>query len=187
MEHFGCVVTDVAQALRLAGYEVAPGDVVDVLNQNGGFTQDGLILWNKISEAYPQFHFGGMGYAFIQGNWNKFQHWVLKDMTTGQVFDPYYAELHAPNGFKETGRVRTAAIDPAPQPEPTPTPEPTPEPEQPQRTYTVVEGDSLWKIVKAQYGLTSPAEIAKKVGEIVEANNIENPDLIYPDQVLVLP
>lgn len=46
-------------------------------------------------------------------------------------------------------------------------------------TYTVVKGDSLWKIaVKYQVGLS----------EIIAANpQFENPDLIYPDQTVYVP
>lgn len=46
-------------------------------------------------------------------------------------------------------------------------------------TYTVVKGDSMWKIaVKYEVGLA----------EIKSANpQIKNPDLIYPDQVLNIP
>ena len=46
-------------------------------------------------------------------------------------------------------------------------------------TYTVVSGDSLWKIAqKFQIGLS----------EIIEANpQISNPNLIYPDQVINIP
>jgi len=46
-------------------------------------------------------------------------------------------------------------------------------------TYTVVSGDSLWKISKKfQVGLS----------EIIEANpQITNPDLIYPNQVINIP
>ena len=47
-------------------------------------------------------------------------------------------------------------------------------------TYTVQPGDCLWNIAKAFYGSGSKAyEIAKK-------NNIRNPNLIYPGQVLKL-
>lgn len=51
------------------------------------------------------------------------------------------------------------------------------------RTYTVVAGDSLSKIAKREYGDVS------KWHRIFEANRdkIENPDLIYPGQVLTLP
>lgn len=48
-------------------------------------------------------------------------------------------------------------------------------------TYTVVEGDWLSKIAGRAYGdITAYEKIAK-------ANNIQNPDLIYPGQVLVIP
>jgi nucleoid-associated protein YgaU len=52
-----------------------------------------------------------------------------------------------------------------------------------QRTYTVVAGDSLSKIAKREYG------DASKWPRIYEANRdqIKNPDLIYPGQVLTLP
>jgi nucleoid-associated protein YgaU len=51
------------------------------------------------------------------------------------------------------------------------------------RTYTVVAGDSLSKIAKREYG------DASKWQRIYEANRdkIQNPDLIYPGQVLNLP
>lgn len=51
------------------------------------------------------------------------------------------------------------------------------------RTYTVVSGDSLWKIAKKMYGDGS------KHTKIYEANKsiIKNPSLIYPKQVLTIP
>ena len=51
------------------------------------------------------------------------------------------------------------------------------------RTYTVVAGDSLSKIAQREYG------DASKWRAIHQANRetIENPDLIHPGQVLVLP
>lgn len=50
-------------------------------------------------------------------------------------------------------------------------------------TYTVVSGDSLWKIAKTYYGNGS------KYTKIFEANKdkIKNPSLIYPGQVLTIP
>ena len=46
-------------------------------------------------------------------------------------------------------------------------------------TYTVQRGDTMWKIAaKVQVGIL----------EIIEANpQVQNPDLIYPGQVLTLP
>jgi nucleoid-associated protein YgaU len=51
------------------------------------------------------------------------------------------------------------------------------------RTYTVRKGDSLSKIAKREYG------DAQQWRRIYEANRdvIENPDLIYPGQVLRIP
>jgi nucleoid-associated protein YgaU len=51
------------------------------------------------------------------------------------------------------------------------------------RSYTVVSGDSLSKIAKREYG------DAQKWRQIYEANReqIKDPDLIYPGQVLTIP
>ncbi len=72
--------------------------------------------------------------------------------------------------------------EPEPEPEPTPEPEPQPEP-QPEGAYTVVRGDNLSKIAKAQYGDSSKWTV------IYEANKniIKNPNQIWPGQTLVLP
>ncbi|AHF06864.1 LysM peptidoglycan-binding domain-containing protein [Desulfitobacterium metallireducens] len=51
---------------------------------------------------------------------------------------------------------------------------PTPTPE----VYVVKKGDSVYKIAK-RYGTTMRA--------IILANNLSNPDLIYPGQVLYIP
>jgi nucleoid-associated protein YgaU len=53
----------------------------------------------------------------------------------------------------------------------------------PRRTYTVAAGDSLSKIAQREYGAAS------KWRAIYEANRdqIKDPDLIYPGQVLTLP
>ena len=54
---------------------------------------------------------------------------------------------------------------------------------EPAKTYTVKKGDSLSKIAKSVYG------DAQQWRKIHEANRdiIDNPDLIYPGQVLKLP
>ena len=79
---------------------------------------------------------------------------------------------------------------PEPDPEPTPKPDPAPEPEpepaptpEPEGTYTVVRGDSLWKIAKTLYGSGAKWRV------IYEANkdSIKNPNLIWPGQVFVIP
>jgi nucleoid-associated protein YgaU len=57
---------------------------------------------------------------------------------------------------------------------PPPCPPPTPEP----TTYVVKKGDSVYKIAK-KFGTTMQA--------IILANNLRNPDLIFPGQVLYIP
>jgi len=51
----------------------------------------------------------------------------------------------------------------------------------PKKTYTVVKGDTLWKIAQSQMG---NGNLYKK---IVEANGIPNENLIHPGDVLVIP
>ncbi len=52
-----------------------------------------------------------------------------------------------------------------------------------QRSYTVVSGDTLW-------GIAARSDIygdGSQYTKIVSSNNIKNPNLIYPGQVLVIP
>ncbi len=65
------------------------------------------------------------------------------------------------------------------QPDPAPTPAPAPQPAQ--RLYTVQPGDTLWAIATAFYG------DGTRYPEIVAANDIEDPNLIYPNQVFIIP
>lgn len=64
-----------------------------------------------------------------------------------------------------------------------PAPTPSMAPASTGRTYTVVSGDSLSKIAKREYG------DAQKWRVIYDANRdqISNPDLIHPGQVLTIP
>lgn len=58
-----------------------------------------------------------------------------------------------------------------------------PRPATRQRTYTVVSGDSLSKIAQREFGAAGEWQ------KIYDANRdqIENPDVIHPGQVLILP
>jgi len=62
--------------------------------------------------------------------------------------------------------------------DPTPTPEPVPSGG---THYTVVPGDNLWGIAERFYG------DGTRYPEIAAANGIENPNLIFPGQVFVIP
>lgn len=55
-----------------------------------------------------------------------------------------------------------------------------------QYIYTVKSGDSLWSIVKDYYGYNNDADIANKVNEIVEFNDIGNPNLIFVGENITL-
>ncbi|MHB8073777.1 LysM peptidoglycan-binding domain-containing protein [Desulfosporosinus fructosivorans] len=61
-------------------------------------------------------------------------------------------------------------------PLPTPMPMPTPTPST--KVYVVKKGDTVYKIAK-RFGTTMEA--------IIAANNLRNPNLIYPGQVLLIP
>ena len=63
-----------------------------------------------------------------------------------------------------------------PMPMPTPLPAPTPTPAH--EVYVVKPGDSVYKIAK-RYGTTMQA--------IILANNLRNPDRIYPGEILYIP
>jgi nucleoid-associated protein YgaU len=80
----------------------------------------------------------------------------------------------------------TAAEPPASKAQPPEATEPA-EPAAPEegeaRTYTVVSGDTLWKIAERMYGNGS------QYMKIFEANTdlLENPDRIFPGQKLLIP
>jgi LysM repeat protein len=64
--------------------------------------------------------------------------------------------------------------EPEDEPEPTPTPAPTPT----EQVYVVQQGDTLWGIAQ-EFGTT--------VDAIVEANDIDDPEQIFPGDELVIP
>jgi nucleoid-associated protein YgaU len=83
----------------------------------------------------------------------------------------------APKKPVDFSNVQSGSSSTAPPPAPAAPPKPEP------KTYTVVSGDSLWKIAKREYG------DGNKWPLIHEANRdqIKNPDLIRPGQVFVIP
>lgn len=52
--------------------------------------------------------------------------------------------------------------------------------------YTVKSGDTLWSIVRDYYGFDNDTDIANKINEIVEYNNIANANVIYPNQEITM-
>ena len=81
---------------------------------------------------------------------------------------------HIPNpNLIFPGQVLVIPAPPGPPPSPLAAPSP--------QTYTVAAGDTLWDIAERFYG--NPF----RYHDIANANDIPNPDLIFPGQVLVLP
>lgn len=72
------------------------------------------------------------------------------------------------------GTVAAWSDEAAPAPAPAPAPSGG-------TTYQVVSGDTLWGISEKFYGTGT------RYTEIVAANNIENPDLIFPGQIFTIP
>lgn len=50
--------------------------------------------------------------------------------------------------------------------------------------YTVQSGDNLWNIVSNYYNYNNDTDIANKVVELAQYNNIEKPETIYAGQIL---
>jgi nucleoid-associated protein YgaU len=94
------------------------------------------------------------------------------------------------SGIEGIKTVNDEMVVPEPAAVPTPAPEPpvavlesAEEDGSGVRTYTVVSGDTLWKIAERMYGNGS------HYMKIFEANTdqLENPDQIFPGQELVIP
>lgn len=66
--------------------------------------------------------------------------------------------------------------------------EETEEPETPVKPhiYTVKSGDSLWNIIKDYYNFNNDTDITNKLNEIVEFNDIGNPNLIFVGENITL-
>lgn len=146
MGAFGCLTTDHAQALLLAGYTLTPLDVVTKFNEIGAYTDasypagPGLLIWGKVAEAFTQYHShldstGAFKFAQVIASYpsGRFEHWVLEH--NGIIYDPFDGTEGMKANYRPTGFVRSADIDQAPTP-PDDLPTPTMFPEQ--RTVEVV-------------------------------------------------
>lgn len=115
---------------------------------------------------------GGDGYEMFK------KYSAIAEFGTYEEIFANYLNTNGTEGIEVSGRIKvieTVVEEPAPvEPAPVPTPEPAPA----EVTYIVVSGDVLWKIA-AQYNLTYQ--------ELAEYNNLANPHLIYPAQVLKVP
>lgn len=101
---------------------------------------------------------------------------VIENFRYGEHFggnDIYYSLALAEY---RPAKLVPAAEDAEPQPE-----EPRPEEPKPPKTYTVVYGDTLWSIARRFLGKGSLYPL------IAEANNMPDPNILYPGDVLIIP
>ena len=98
----------------------------------------------------------------------------------GYATDPAYADklINIVNSYQLTmfNNIEEVADETTDEPE-TPT-----EP----HIYTVKSGDSLWNIVKEYYNFDNDTDIADKINEVVEFNDLGNPNLIYVGENITL-
>lgn len=133
-------------------------------------------------KAYPNVS------ASVQGLYDLMQ-WVHYDRATscidyeeecrmiqacGYATDPEYANklINIVNSYQLTmfNNIEEAAEAPTDEP----------------HIYTVKSGDSLWNIIKDYYNFNNDTDIADKLNEIVEFNDIGNPDLIFVGENITL-
>lgn len=67
-----------------------------------------------------------------------------------------------------------------------PSEEPSEESSEEPFIYTVKSGDSLWSIVRKHYNLDNETDIYYKVHEVAGNNNLEDVNMIYPNQEIKL-
>lgn len=102
--------------------------------------------------------------------------------TEGRIrVEPTGAPGTIPEGAPSPQQPAPAPQQPAPASQQPPAPQPAPAPQQPsseQHVYIVKRGDTLWAIAR-KYGTTWQ--------KLAELNRLENPDLIFPGQRILLP
>ncbi len=117
---------------------------------------------------------GGDGYEMLA------KYDVAAEFGTYEEIFADYLNTNGTVGSEVSGRItvkEAAAEEPAPVPV-EPVPAPAPEPAPAEITYIVVSGDVLWKIAE-KYNTTWEV--------LSEYNNLANPNLIFPDQVIKVP
>lgn len=100
----------------------------------------------------------------------------------GYATDPNYAYklISIVNGYELT--MFNNIEEPVEEPAEEPTEEPAEEP----HIHIVQSGESLWNIVRKHYKLNNETDIYYKVHEVAGKNNLEDVNMIYPNQRIKL-
>lgn len=100
----------------------------------------------------------------------------------GYATDPNYADklISIVNGYKLT------MFNNIEEPVEEPAEEPTEEPAEESHIHIVQSGESLWNIVRKYYNLNNETDIYYKVHEVAGKNNLEDVNMIYPNQRIKL-
>jgi len=118
-------------------------------------------------------HIGGDGYEMFKGKEALSYAGLLSEVLEG------YLRANPEVSPEVEGRIVALPMaEPPAEPEPTPEPTPEPEPEPAAMAYTVKAGDWLSKIGMA-YGVDWRV--------LAEYNNLANPNLIFPGQIIMIP
>lgn len=129
---FGCTTVAVAQLLTLAGWNISPGDVVDKLNHERGYTNNeypygggGLLYWRTpgVEKSFPQFHWNTSdgSYHLWVGSYGGYSHWISEkdnvfyDSITGRQFATVN-EVQQVVGVKNLHLAYRCSIDAVPTP-----------------------------------------------------------------------
>ena len=110
MAGFGCVVTDCAMVLSyFFDREVLPSELLNWLNENNGFTPNGLLYWNKITDfskgtlrfsTTPNAEKDELTYGIRNVVMGRYNHWVIDHpRNTGRVIDPLLGEERDYNDY----------------------------------------------------------------------------------------
>lgn len=76
--------------------------------------------------------------------------------------------------------------EPTEEPTEEPAEEPVEESAEESHTHIVQSGETLWAIVRKYYNLNNETDIYYKVHEVAEKNNLEDVNMIYPNQRIKL-
>lgn len=98
----GCYITAIANILTASGHDTTPLQVLQALEYNGGIDPNGLVKHANVTQAFPQFVYGGSGYGLVCGLWKTthgvFTHFIAQ-MHDGSYVDSYTGHPGLPAGY----------------------------------------------------------------------------------------